>query len=345
MPLDLPNTLVVGISTTALFDMSESDQIFRDALKNDPDQAIELFRSFMLKHEDIPLEPGTGFPLVSALLGLNQYKLPNESPLVEVVVMSKNSPDTGLRVLNSIRHHKLDITRSAFTAGESAADYVDAFGVDLFLTTDANDAQKVIDSQHCAAAILKAPPRDSAPIPEGQVRIAFDGDAVLFSDESELVYKTQGMAAFHAQEDAMQNTPMAEGPYAALLKKLAKLQDRLPMRVEYSPVRIAIVTARNSPSEMRVIKTLRAWGVYVDEAFFLGGLGKDKVLKAFKPHIFFDDQDVHLDAAANLVPSGKVPYLSSSGLQALQIPKVDVISIDQEILPAKPAHAEQSGKL
>lgn len=345
MPLDLTNTLVVGISTTALFDMSESDQIFRDALKNDPDQAIELFRSYMLKHEDIPLEPGTGFPLVSALLGLNQYKLPGESPLVEVVVMSKNSPDTGLRVLNSIRHHKLDITRSAFTAGESAADYVDAFGVDLFLTTDANDAQKVIDSRHCAAAILKAPPRDSAPIPEGQVRIAFDGDAVLFSDESELVYKTQGMAAFHAQEDTMQNTPMAEGPYAALLKKLAKLQDRLPMRVEYSPVRIAIVTARNSPSEMRVIKTLRAWGVYVDEAFFLGGLGKDKILKAFKPHIFFDDQDVHLDAAANLVPSGKVPYLSSSGMQALHFPKVDVASTEQQVLQAQPEQTDKAEDL
>lgn len=345
MPLDLTKTLVVGISTTALFDMSESDQIFRDALKHDPDQAIELFRSYMLKHEDIPLEPGTGFPLVSALLGLNQYKLPDESHLVEVVVMSKNSPDTGLRVLNSIRHHKLDITRSAFTAGESAADYVDAFDVDLFLTTDANDAQKVIDSRHCAAAILKAPPRDSAPSPEGQVRIAFDGDAVLFSDESELVYKTQGMAAFHAQEDAMQNTPMAEGPYAALLKKLAKLQDRLPMRVEYSPVRIAIVTARNSPSEMRVIKTLRAWGVYVDEAFFLGGLGKDKILKAFKPHIFFDDQDVHLDAAANLVPSGKVPYLSSSGMQALHISKVDVASAEQLALQAQPEQTDKAEDL
>jgi 5'-nucleotidase len=321
MPLDLKNTLVVGISATALFDMSESDQIFREAQENDPDQAIELFRNYMLNNENIPLEPGTGYPLVSALLGLNKHRQQgDDAPLVEVVVMSRNSPDTGLRVLNSIRHHKLNITRSAFTAGESAADYMDAFGVDLFLTTDASDAQKVIDSRHCAAAILKAPPRNSAPIPEGQVRIAFDGDAVLFSDESELVYKTQGMAAFHAQEDAMQNTPMAEGPYAALLKKLAKLQDRLPMRVEYSPVRIAIVTARNSPSEMRVIKTLRAWGVYVDEAFFLGGLGKDKVLKAFKPHIFFDDQDVHLDAAANLVPSGKVPYLSSSGLQALQLP-------------------------
>ncbi|MCU7964631.1 MULTISPECIES: 5'-nucleotidase [Shewanella] len=313
MPLDLSNTLVVGISATALFDMAESDQIFRKTFESDPDTAIEKYREFMLAHEDEPLKPGTGYPLIKALLGLNQYQQGN-SPLVEVVVMSQNSPDTGLRVLNTIRHDKLNITRSAFTAGETVADYLDAFDVDLFLTTNVKDAQQVIDSKNCAAAILKAPPTDAPEIPEGQVRIAFDGDAVLFSDESELVYKTQGMEAFHAQEDAKQNIPMAEGPYASLLHKLSRLQDRLPIRVEYSPIRIALVTARNSPSEMRVIKTLRHWGVYVDEAFFLGGVEKTKVLKAFRPHIFFDDQDVHLDAAANLVPSGKVPYLSDSAL-------------------------------
>jgi 5'-nucleotidase len=273
--------------------------------------------------EDEALQPGTGHPLVKALLDLNKYQHPEDkSPLVEVVVMSRNSPDTGLRVLNTIRHDNLNITRSAFTAGESVPDYLDAFDVDLFLTTNVNDAQKVIDSKLCAAAILKDPPKDAPKIPEGQVRIAFDGDAVLFSDESELVYKTQGIEAFHAEEDAKQDIPMEEGPYASLLQKLSKLQDRLPTRVEYSPIRIALVTARNSPSEMRVIKTLRAWGVYVDEVFFLGGVGKDKVLKAFRPHIFFDDQDVHLDAAANLVPSGKVAYLSSSALASPQDEKV-----------------------
>lgn len=315
MPLDLSNTLVIGISATALFDMSESDRIFRDKYETDPDSAIDEYRQYMLKHEDDPLKPGTGYHLVKALLGLNQYReTGSTSPLVEVVVMSRNSPDTGLQVLNSIRSDKLEITRSAFTAGESVADYLDAFDVDLFLTTNLADAQKVIDSGQCAAAVLKDPPKNAPEIPEGQVRIAFDGDAVLFSDESELVYKTRGIEAFHLQEDANQNIPMEEGPYASLLRKLAKLQERLPIRVEYSPIRIALVTARNSPSEMRVIKTLRAWGVYVDEAFFLGGVSKDKVLKAFKPHIFFDDQDVHLEAAANLVPSGKVPYLSSSQL-------------------------------
>ncbi|PHS64300.1 MAG: 5'-nucleotidase [Thalassobium sp.] len=315
MPLDLSNTLVIGISATALFDMSESDRIFREKSDTDQDSAIDEYRAYMLEHENDPLNPGTGYHLVKALLGLNRYRESgSNSPLVEVVVMSRNSPDTGLQVLNSIRHDGLEITRSAFTAGESVADYLDAFDVDLFLTTNAEDAQKVIDSKQCAAAVLKDPPKNAPDIPDGQVRIAFDGDAVLFSDESELVYKTKGIEAFHQQEDANQNIPMAEGPYASLLRKLAKLQERLPIRVEYSPIRIALVTARNSPSEMRVIKTLRAWGVYVDEAFFLGGVSKDKVLKAFRPHIFFDDQDVHLEAAANIVPSGKVPYLSSSKL-------------------------------
>lgn len=315
MALDLSNTLVIGISSTALFDMSESDCMFRKMSETDRDTAIEKYREYMFKHENDALKPGTGYPLVKALLELNCYKKDDEqSPLVEVVVMSRNSPETGLRVLNNIRFNQLKITRSAFTAGENVTDYLDAFDVDLFLTTDINDAQRVIDAKVCAAAILKEPPQHASAIPENQVRIAFDGDAVLFDEESELVYKTEGIKAFHDQEDANQDVPMKDGPYAELLRKLAKLQNRIPTRVEYSPVRIALVTARNSPAEMRVIKTLRNWGVYVDEAFFLGGVSKDKVLKAFRPHIFFDDQDIHLNLAANLVPSAKVPYQSSSPL-------------------------------
>ena len=172
----------------------------------------------------------------------------------------------------------------------------------------------MIDSRICAAAIVKEPPGDITHIPEGQVRIAFDGDAVLFDESSELVYRTKGLDEFERIEDRDQDIPLPEGPYANLLKKLSHLQDRLPIKVEYSPVRIAIITARSSPADMRVIKTMRAWGVYVDEAFFLGGLEKSKVLKAFHPHIFFDDQDVHLDKAAKFVPSGKVLYPTSSEL-------------------------------
>ncbi|SMP89277.1 5'-nucleotidase [Epsilonproteobacteria bacterium SCGC AD-311-C15] len=315
MAFNLENTLVIGISATALFDLSEADKLFTKEYIKNADNAIEIYRDYMLKNENVPLHEGIGFPLIKALLDLNRYQKNGDTPLVEVVIMSRNSPDTGVRVLNTIRKLKLNITRSAFTAGESSADYLDAFDVDLFLTTNESDAQKVIDNRVCASAILSTPPSYKCDIPEGQVRIAFDGDAVLFDESSELVYKENGIEAFHENEDKSQNIPMNEGPFASFLKKLAKLQERLPMSMELSPVRIAIVTARNSPSDLRVIKTLRHWGVYVDEAFFLGGIEKSKILKSFKAHIFFDDQDVHLESSSLVVPSGKVLYPSTSKLQ------------------------------
>ena len=314
MAFNLENTLVIGISATALFDLSEADALFKKEYANHPDNAIQIYRDYMLRHEDAPLEKGIGFTFIKALLDLNRYQNKGDSPLVEVVVMSRNSPDTGVRVLNTIRELKLNITRSAFTAGESSADYIEAFGVDLFLTTDEKDAQKVIDSLMCASAVLSTPPEYACDIEDGQVRIAFDGDAVLFDESSELVYKQEGIEAFHKNEDASQNIPMLGGPFATFLKKLASLQHRLPMRMEYSPVRIAIVTARNAPADLRVIKTLRHWGVYVDEAFFLGGIEKSKILESFKAHIFFDDQDVHLKTSSLVVPSGKVLYPSNSRL-------------------------------
>lgn len=314
MAFDLSDTLVVGISATALFQLEEADRLFRERRESDPDTAIDAYRAYMLRHEDIALEPGTGYPLVKALLGLNRFGVADQAPLVEVVIMSRNSPETGLRVLKTIRAMGLPISRSAWTAGESVVDYLEAFSVDLFLTTNVADAQRVIDSRRCAAAILTSPPETAAEIPEGQVRIAFDGDAVLFDESSELLYKTEGLDAFLEMEDLNQDVPLQEGPYAKLLMKLARLQDRLPVRVEYSPVRIAIVTARSSPAEMRVIKTLRNWKVYVDEAFFLGGVEKSRVLEAFRPHIYFDDQDVHLGPASKKVPAGRVPYPSDSAL-------------------------------
>lgn len=312
------NTLVVGISATALFDLSDSDALFQDEYAKDPHTGIQVYKEHMLEHEDFPLDEGVGFPLIKALLSLNAYQKADEKPLVEVVVMSWNSPETGIRVLNAIRTHKLNITRSAFTAGESPADYLEAFEVDLFLTTNQNDAQKIIDSDSCASAVLSIPPTYKCDIPEGQVRIAFDGDAVLFDESSELVFKTDGLNAFHEHENAFQDVPMHEGPFAKFLIKLAKLQERLPMSIELSPVRIAVVTARNSPSEMRVIKTLRSWGVHVDEAFFLGGVEKSNILKAFKAHIFFDDQDVHLEHSSLVVPCGKVLYKTTSPLNKLK---------------------------
>jgi len=318
MGLDLSNTLVIGISATALFDLSEADSVFREKYKKDKDSAIAEYRQYMMERENDDLKDGTGMPLVKALLNLNKFKKEEkEAPLVEVVVMSRNSPETGIQVFNNIRSRKLPISRHAFTGGESVTDYLEAFDVDLFLTTNQKDAQRVRDTNSCAVALVKEPPSDIEKIPEGQVRIAFDGDAVIFDESSELVYKTDGIEKFYDNENTKQDEPMAEGPYASLLRKLSCLQERLPFSVEYSPVRIAIVTARNAPAEMRVIKTLRAWGIYVDEIFFLGGVDKSKILRAFKAHIFFDDQDVHLDETSTYIPSGKVPYNSSSELNKI----------------------------
>ena len=307
MAVDLSEILVVGVSTRALFDLERENEVFEM-------EGIEAFREYQLKNEEKLLKPGTAFYLVQSLLQLNKIA---DKKIVEVVVMSRNSPETGVRILNSIQQHGLDITRVALTGGEPLAPYIDAFYVDLFLSKDSKDVQTVIDSKECAAALLYAPPTVFNP-KDARVKIAFDADAVLFSDESEYRYKTEGMGSFHQYEKEHENDALAEGPFAKLLIKLSKIQEHLPTRIEYSPLRLAIVTARNAPSHMRVIKTLRKWNVYVDEVYFLGGLSKDKILEAFGAHIFFDDQDTHLDGASKVVPSGKVPYLSSSPLNEIK---------------------------
>ena len=303
MPLSFAETLVVGISSRALFDLEEENNLFQT-------QGVFEYRKHQKEREGILLKPGTGFHVVKALLNLNTL---SKDRLVEVIVMSKNSPETGIRVLNSIQHYQLDITRSAFTGGENLHDYMEAFDVDLFLSKDEDEVQRIVDSGVASAALIYEPP-ESFNAETTTVRIAFDADAVLFSDESEHIYKTLGIEAFHKNEKANEFKSMKEGPHAKLLKMLSKIQRKMHMGVELSPLRIAIVTARNSPSHMRVINTLREWDVYIDEAFFLGGISKDKVLKAFKAHIFFDDQETHLQPAMKYVPSARVPYKSTSPL-------------------------------
>ncbi|AKJ42425.1 5'-nucleotidase [Pragia fontium] len=318
MAIDLSETLVIGISATALFDLSIADNVFNQKRQLDPDSAMEEYRRYMLENENVPLADGTGMPLVKAMLALNNSRKPgDDKPLVEVVVVSRNSPETGYRVLKEIRQRGLNISRSAFTAGESVTHYLDAFYVDLFLTTNEDDAQRVIDTNQCAAAVMYPPPKSVEPYTDTQVRFAFDGDAVIFDDASELINQTQGLQQFHQSENEQQDVPLNPGPHANLLIKLSKIKERLPGRIEYSPIRLALITARNSPAEMRVINTLRHWGVYVDEVFFLGGLEKARFLKAFNPHIFFDDQDAHLDPAATSVPSARVLYPSHSALRTV----------------------------
>ena len=305
--MNFSEILVIGVSSRALFDLEKGNEIFDK-------KGIEEYRKFQQGNEDEPLEPGTAFYLIKSLLELNNQA---NKRIVEVIVMSRNSPETGVRMLNSIKKHELDITRVALSGGEPLSPYIDAFDIDLFLSKDESDVQIVIDSKACAAATIYAPPEkfDSK---DSRVKIAFDADAVLFSDESELRYKQEGMDAFHKYESEHENDPLKEGPFAKLLIKLSKIQEHFPTRIELSPLRISIVTARNAPSHMRVIRTLRKWGVYVDEAYFLGGLSKDKVLKAFGAHIFFDDQETHLESSSKVVPSGKVPYNTDSQMKKLE---------------------------
>jgi 5'-nucleotidase len=306
MAVNFEDALVVGISSRALFDLEEENELFKT-------KGIDAYRAYQKESENEVLQPGTGFHLVEALLNLNRLA-PDDKRLVEVIVMSRNSPETAVRVLHSIESYGLDIPRMAFTGGEALSDYIEAFQVDLFLSKDEEDVQNITDSGVAAAALIYDPPQDFIP-EKSTVRIAFDADAVIFSDESEHIYKTQGLEAFHKNEKDNKLTPLKEGPYARLLKTLSHIQHRMNTGVELSPLRLAIVTARSSPAHLRVIQTLRDWNVYVDEAFFLGGMPKDKVLKAFKAHIFFDDQETHLTEARKVVPSGKVPYKKGSSMQ------------------------------
>lgn len=303
MSLDLSQILVVGVSSRALFDLEEENRIFTE-------KGIQEYRKYQLENEKKLLKKGTSFALVEALLQLNSSA---NKTIVEVVVMSKNSPETGVRMLNSISEYGLDITRIALSGGEPLSPYIDAYDIDLFLSKDENDVQSIIDSNKCAAAIVYPPPVNYKAT-DKRVKIAFDADAVIFSDQSEIRYKTKGINAFHSYEKEHTEDPLEEGPFANLLKKLSSIQAHLQSGIEYSPLRIAIVTARSAPSHMRVIKTLRKWNVYVDELYFLGGLAKDKVLQAFGAQIFFDDQDIHLSSTSKYISSAKVPYKSNSPL-------------------------------
>lgn len=304
MPVDLSEILVVGVSSRALFDLEKENEIYEK-------EGIKKYRAYQEEHENDPLVKGTAFYLVESLLQLNKMA---DKRIVEVVVVSRNSPETGVRMLNSINQYKLDIERVALSGGESLVSYLEAFDIDLFLSKDETDVQKVIDSHICAAALIYAPPREFDP-KDTRVKIAFDADAVLFSDESEYRYRSEGFGAFSRYECEHEDEPLKEGPFAKLLIKLSRIQEFFPCSVELSPLRLAVVTSRSLPSHMRVIKTLKKWGVYVDEAYFLGGLPKDKVLKAFGAHIFFDDQDAHLSSTSRYVPAGKVPYLSTSPMK------------------------------
>ena len=305
LPYDFSEYLVIGVSSRALFDLSVEDELFRrDGLK--------AYIAYQLAHEDDILQPGAAFPLVKAILGLNQL-VPGKRK-AEVVVMSRNSAETSLRIFNSIQHHGLDITRASLSGGQPLAPYLGGYKVDLFLSADEADVQTAVNAG-VAAGVIYAPP-DQKTQQVSQIRIAFDGDAVLFSDESERIYQEQGLEAFLAHEAENSRKPLPEGPFAKLLRALSELQSEFDP--ENSPIRTALVTARNSPAHERVIRTLRAWKVRIDEAHFLGGARKAEILGAFGAHIFFDDQHGHCEPASRFVPSARVPYRSPGTVTVVQ---------------------------
>ena len=300
MAYDLTNYLVIGVSSRALFDLTKENKIYES-------KGLEAYCQYQLDHENDILERGTGFALIEAMLRINQ--IDENMRRTEVVIISRNSADTSLRISNSINHYNLDITRAAFTGGEPVAKYLNAFDVDLFLSATEEDVQAAVESNVASGLIYDGPGQNSSN-PLQQIRIAFDGDAVLFSEESELIYQQQGLEAFIQHEKLNAEKPLPEGPFAKLLKTLSFLQFDLNSGNpdDVLPIRTALVTARNSPAHERVIRTLRTWNVRIDETFFLGGVAKDKILRSFSPHIFFDDQHQHCDAASKLVPTARVPY-------------------------------------
>ena len=286
--------LVIAVSSRALFDLDESHAIFE---KN----GVDAYCRYQVEHEETPLQEGVAFNLVKKLLALNVHDPDN--PRVEVILLSRNSADTGLRIFNSIQHHGLDITRAVFTRGESPFRYVAAFGIHLFLSADSEDVRKALETGFAAATILPSNVGQNA---TDQLRIAFDGDAVLFSDEAERVFKANGLDAFTNNELLAAKKPLLGGPFKNFLAMLHQIQSEYP--ADQSLIRTALVTARGAPAHERVIRTLRHWGIRIDEALFLAGKNKGPFLEAFGADIFFDDQRKHCDSARLHVPTGHVPH-------------------------------------
>jgi 5'-nucleotidase len=286
-------TLVIGISSRALFDLNESHTLFEA-------NGLESYAEYQVEREEVFLKPGVAFPLAQKLLALNEDDV--DHPGVDVILLSRNSADTGLRIFNTIEHYGLKIERAAFTNGESPYKYMQALGADLLLSTNADDVRKALEKGRAAATIL---PGSANTRVSGQLRIAFDGDAVIFSDEAERIYQQLGLEAFADSEREAANQPLSGGPFKAVLEALHKIQSAYP--IADNPIRTALVTASSAPAHKRVVLTLREWGIRIDEALFLGGHSKGEFLKAFGADIFFDDQQVHIESAQQHVTSAHVP--------------------------------------
>jgi 5'-nucleotidase len=291
MPASLAGQLVVAISSRALFDFEEENQAFEAS----DDRA---YMQLQLQRLDRPARPGVAFSLVHKLLAFNSA----DTPRVEVVILSRNDPVSGMRVFRSARHFELPVQRGVFTRGQSPWRYLRPLHANLFLSTNEADVRSALEAGVPAARVFPHSARASDAHPN-EVRIAFDGDAVLFSDEAEQVFQSDGLDAFQRHEADRAARPLAAGPFKPLLEALHRLQQASS---ELMRIRTALVTARSAPAHERAIRTLMDWHIEVDEAMFLGGLPKGEFLREFEPDFFFDDQTRHVESAANHVPAGHV---------------------------------------
>jgi len=292
MTATLDGRLVVAITSRALFDFEDENRIFEAS----DDRA---YMQLQLERLDAPARPGVAFSLVNKLLAFNGGVEPRR---VEVVILSRNDPVSGMRVFRSCRHYGLPIERGVFTRGQSPWRYLQPLGAHLFLSANEADVRQALDNRVPAARVYPDSARASDAHPF-EVRIAFDGDAVVFSDESERVYRRDGLAAFQSHEWEHASSPLAPGPFKPLLEALQRLQRASSERMR---IRTALVTARSAPAHERAIRTLMDWKIEVDEAMFLGGLPKGAFLREFEPDFFFDDQLGHIADAAPHVPAGHV---------------------------------------
>lgn len=298
----LDSKLVIAVTSSALFDLSASDAVFRA-------EGVQAYRSYQRAHEQVALAPGAAFPLVRRLLGANAGCGEQEAP-VEVVLLSRNDPDTGLRVLRSIEEHGLPMSRAIFMSGRSPFRYAQALGASLFLSTNLHDVRAALACGVPAGRVCPTGFPDD--VSDGELRVAFDFDGVLADDASEEVYQAQGLEAFHRAEREQADVPVNAGPLVRFCRELSALQRRVASSKGGNParllVRTAIVTSRGAPAHTRVLTTLRSWGIDVDEAYFLGGLSKQPILAELRPHIFFDDQLQHIEAAPGGTPCAHVPF-------------------------------------
>lgn len=291
MPVTLDGQLVVAISSRALFDFEEENRLFETG----DDRS---YMKLQLDRLEVPAAPGVAFSLVKKLLAFND----ENAQRVEVVILSRNDPVSGMRVFRSAQHYGLPIQRGSFTRGQPPWRYLRPLRANLFLSTHLADVRAALDAGVPAAQVYPQSVRASDAHPH-EVRIAFDGDAVLFSDEAERVFQAQGLNAFQQHERDKATQPLPGGPFKPLLEALHRLQAEGTSSMR---IRTALVTARSAPAHERAIRTLMEWGIDVDEAMFLGGLPKGPFLREFEPDFFFDDQTGHIESAAQHVPSGHV---------------------------------------